>query len=153
MSDENVIVGARNFLLLLGAESVAATKPLAALADALDRLAYAHSGVADKDLTPSGAAEAPAADYDRWRAAAQDVFPNISLYACVTPEVDATEVTLADAYDDIADIACELQAVIWYWQNTTVIDAVWCFRFGYQSHWGRHLMNLRSYLHRRLFET
>lgn len=153
MSDESVLAEARNFLQLFSSDLATGEKPLAVLVETLDRLAIVHGRVSERKLTHSGSSEAPSADYDHWRAMALRAFPSLGQYACVTPQFDATEVTLADAHDDIADIACDLQTVIWHWQNTTADDAIWCFRFGYQSHWGRHLMNLRSHLHQRMFET
>jgi hypothetical protein len=56
-------------------------------------------------------------------------------------------------WDDLADITSDLREVLWCWENTSEADAAWHFRFLYQIHWGRHLHNLRSYLHMRLFES
>ena len=43
---------------------------------------------------------------------------------------------IADAYDDIADIAGDLFQVQWCFANTSDRDALWHFGLGYDSHWG-----------------
>lgn len=37
--------------------------------------------------------------------------------------------------------------VLWLFENADENDAIWDFRFGYQTHWGRHLHEMRVYLH------
>ena len=51
-----------------------------------------------------------------------------------------------DAIDDLADIAKDLIQFMWFLDNVSLSDAIWDFRFGYQSHWGPHLHGLRAYL-------
>jgi hypothetical protein len=51
------------------------------------------------------------------------------------------------AASDLAEIASDLSEVLWLFENASHNDAVWDFRFGYQSHWGRHLHEVRTYLH------
>jgi len=64
-----------------------------------------------------------------------------------------SECMTGDAIDDLADIYGDLIGVSWLWENSGEADAVWHFRFGYQTHWGRHLLDLRSYLHWKLYES
>lgn len=96
----------------------------------------------------------PDRSYEEAREIAARAFPSFGFYADVTPEpISAPDVIVGDAIDDLADIAVELQEVEWRWTNTSPEDAAWAFRFGYQSHWGKHLHNLRRYLHDRQFRS
>jgi hypothetical protein len=51
---------------------------------------------------------------------------------------------------DLTDLALEMERVERLWENDAH-GAAWHFRFFYRTHWGRHLHNLRSYVHARQF--
>ncbi|WP_299295408.1 DUF5063 domain-containing protein [uncultured Erythrobacter sp.] len=51
------------------------------------------------------------------------------------------------ATSELAEIANDLTKVLWEFKNGAEADAIWEFRFGYQSHWGDHLHRVRHYLH------
>ncbi|MXQ11513.1 DUF5063 domain-containing protein [Microvirga makkahensis] len=122
-----------------------------ALARALDALAAVYHD------TPSGRpsdaeAEPPRDDYRLIRQHVGRIFPDLGLYATADPlEVPNEEALVGDAIDDISDIALDLKEILWRWQNLGADDAIWHFRFGYQTHWGRHLHGLRFYLHAKQF--
>jgi hypothetical protein len=80
---------------------------------------------------------------------ASKAFPELGYYPCVYPGDDPSgdKASLADAADDLADIAGDLVEVLWHFDNSTPEEAVWEYRFGYQHHWGDHLHGLRNYLH------
>ena len=61
--------------------------------------------------------------------------------------------TTGDAVDDLTDIVHDLSDVAWCWDHTGPDEAIWRFRFGFQTHWGQHLFNLRSYIHAALYEN
>jgi Domain of unknown function (DUF5063) len=47
-------------------------------------------------------------------------------------------------HDDLADIYCDLQDGLRYARADRLANAVWCWRFGYFSHWGRHLVHAQT---------
>lgn len=56
------------------------------------------------------------------------------------------EILTASAIDDIVDITSELKDFIWYWNSTSVDEALWQLKFSFDTHWGRHLRELQLYL-------
>ncbi|MFC0588040.1 DUF5063 domain-containing protein [Novosphingobium aquiterrae] len=75
-------------------------------------------------------------------------FPELGLYpwADVNDE-PGSKPGVADAIDDLADIARDLLEVLWYFDQNRIQDGIWQFRWGYQNHWGAHLHKLRVLLH------
>lgn len=121
------------------------------LAEVLDRLAVAFHET--KDVAPATNAPPPSLSYAEARERVRRSFPDFGVYAVAAPEdLPPAEVMVGDAIDDLADIYNDLSGVAWLLQNGSEADAIWQFRFDFQSHWGRHLLNLRSYLHWRLYE-
>ena len=117
------------------------------LAEALDRLVieYHHAPDVEPDTVD---VESPTVPYEPLAKRASASFPELGFYADVEPQGGLEQdVGQGDAIDDLADIARDLTDVLWHLDNLGVNDAVWEFRFGYQSHWGAHLHRLRRYLH------
>jgi hypothetical protein len=120
---------------------------LDALAPALDRLALAYSE------TPAGAPSereeaSPERDHTSLQHRIVARFPALGFYAVADPlTVPPDPPTLGDAIDDIADIVIDLSEVLWRSATMGTDDARWYFKFSYESHWGRHLHELRSYIH------
>lgn len=54
---------------------------------------------------------------------------------------------MSTAVGDLVEIAADLMEVLWLFDNASENDAIWQFRWGYRHHWGRHLHELRVYLH------
>lgn len=122
---------------------------LATLAKALDGLVQAYNSAPETE--PDEFGDAPRQDVQPMLSAISDAFPSIGLYADVDPTGDFTqEMWTGDAIDDLSDIARDLADVIWYFEKRRPETAIWDFRFGYQSHWGRHLHDVRRYLHSHL---
>lgn len=147
MSEEPVPL-AREFLAMIETK----TSPEAAQRDLrllLDRLALAYE--LSSPVTSDGG-DAQRADYDEIRARVSARFPDFGLYNSVlnvTSKVGEPEFGVGDAIDDITDIACELSGVVDAANRFGDKDALWCFRFGFENHWGRHLRALQLYLHER----
>ncbi|MBF5045420.1 DUF5063 domain-containing protein [Aggregicoccus sp. 17bor-14] len=123
----------------------------AALRLALDRLAlaqhFAH-GPGDERRFP----EPALTPHDALRARLGPLFPGLGLYDAVlesTEHLGEPELGIGDALDDLIDIARELEGVLLRWESTSEADALWHLRFGFDSHWGKHLRSLQLYLHRR----
>jgi hypothetical protein len=118
------------------------------LAKALDELVATYHRVADVEPDTTEASAAPRPDEKRIVDAATAKFPDLGWYALVDPEgAPDQQVGMSIAASDLAEIASDLMGVLWLFENGSHNDAVWDFRFGYQSHWGRHLHELRTYLH------
>ncbi len=79
-------------------------------------------------------------------------FPSFGYYAVANPLLVIDEKPgVGDAIDDLEDIAADLEGVVWRWENTDPEDAAWSYRFDYETHWGKHLHELRAYLHAKMF--
>ena len=120
----------------------------ATLKGALDRLALAYH-FADFTFDESSYPDAPQSDYAALRKRVETRFPNYGYYNTpneITTNLEQSKMLVGDAIDDIADIARDLREVVWCWDNTSVEDALWHFKFGYESHWGMHLRCLQLYL-------
>lgn len=117
------------------------------LAKSLDGLvtAYHESPDVEPDTSDSSA---PRVQENPIIEAAAATFPDLDWYALVEPDGGPDqEVGLSIAVGDLAEIAADLHEVLWLFENATQDDAVWQFRWGYQFHWGKHLHELRAYLH------
>jgi hypothetical protein len=152
MSTGQFIAEIERFLGLLRNPAPPGRDSLENMAEALDRLSLAYRHTSERVAISAEPAEPPPSDHEPMHKLAAQAFPGLGFYACVSPEPDASEITMGDAIGDIAEIACDLQEVVWRWENIGPDDAIWEFRFGFQTHWGRHLQDLRRYLHAQLYE-
>jgi hypothetical protein len=121
-----------------------------ALELALDKLALISHFVGDVPDDEKEYSEAPDRDYSRWRELLGKRFPSLGYYnipSTISINIGEAEIHTGDALDDLADIANELSEFVWRWQNNSENDALWHFRFSYESHWESHLRSLQMYLH------
>ena len=140
------------FDIALGEYDVTEFVLLAQLAGALDVLsAQYHSLPNCEPDNESDPPDSPHEEYVRLYHRAAARFPLLGYYPYIEPKGDiGEEVFLGDAIDDIADIARDLSTVVWYMDQNRPASAIWDFRFGYQSHWGEHLLRLRHVIHHKL---
>ncbi len=113
---------------------------------ALDRLVVAYHD--SPDVEPSDdKSQPPNSDHRRTMEQAAAAFPTLTWFAFVYPQ-DGFEQTVSsrDPILELSEIADDLLKVKWLAANADPADAIWDFRFGYQSHWGRHLHWVRAYL-------
>jgi hypothetical protein len=119
---------------------------LSRLARELDHLVATYNRTGE--VSPEGEAEAPTLAFEPLLDKAAAAFPELGFYAHVYPdEPVGTEAAQGWALDDLADIARDFLKVRWHLENSTEEEALWHFRFGFQSHWEIHLFSLRNYLH------
>ena len=116
------------------------------LAKALDGLVEAYhltpDAAPDTDELGPRVEEKPLLDW------AAEAFPELGCYALVEPDGGPDQpYGMSDAIGDLAEIAVDLIEVLWLFDHGRHNDAVWTFRFGYQTHWGRHVHEIRTYLH------
>lgn len=119
---------------------------VAAVGRALDRLSLAYAdSTGDVEVTDAAGPEPGTANDARQRMAAR--FSFLGFYAVADPELPPGETMVGDAIDDLCDIERELLTVRWHADRGRWADAAFAFRFGYESHWGQHLHELRRYLY------
>jgi hypothetical protein len=75
-------------------------------------------------------------------------FPELGIYPSTDPlDIEDDRVLVGDAVDDAADIALDLAEALWHWRHVGEEDAAWHIHFGFRTHWGQHLLDLRRHLH------
>lgn len=152
MTRQEILGTVKEFLSLLE-ESGPGEDREARLRWLLDRLALAYHH-ADAAFDGRDFPELPRADDSALRVRIGQLFPGFGFYneaLDVTDKVGESTLGIGDAVDDLADIARDLRDVVTCWETTSEEDALWHFRFGFESHWGRHLRSLQLYLHERAF--
>jgi len=142
---DDISTAIRNYLNVLQGKGA---PTLYDLAKALDELVSTYHRVPDVEPDTSDGSAAPQNDEKPIIDAANAAFPVLDWYALVEPEDgQEQEIGMSIAVGDLAEIASDLLEVLWLFENASHNDAVWEFRFGYQTHWGRHLHEIRTYLH------
>lgn len=121
------------------------------LARALDRLVAAVWDVPEDnpdedDITP------PSLDHRHTYQTIAQRFPELKPYTWSDP-VMRIKPFVGDPIDDAADIALDLSEALWLIDHQHGAEAHWHLAFHFRIHWGRHLFNLRSYLHALLNEA
>jgi hypothetical protein len=148
MEDTPTVIAARRFLALLQEGNPPSDRELAR---ALDELAMTYHQTpegepAEEDATP------PSKDYQERYAILSRRFADYGNYAVSDPsEALNKESMVGNAIDDLADIASDLEEVVWRFENVGADEAHWYFRFLYEAHWGRHLRELSHYLHAKIW--
>jgi hypothetical protein len=151
MERQEIFEAVRDFFLLLQSPNLETDQHnnIRALVRVLDKLAFAYHHV-NFEYDENGG-DPPFHDhqmYSQFREIAGIKFPSLRDYREVDPlNLEETGIMMGDPLDDLADIACDLQDVLWCLENTTEDDALWHFQFGYESHWGRHMRYLQTYLY------
>jgi len=121
------------------------------LARALDELAIAYheapeGSPADDDREP------PNDDFRQPYAGLSKRFPEHGFYAVADPVEPLDQKCLGGyAIEDLADIARDLEEVVWRSEHIGPDDAHWHFKLLYRTHWGRHLRELSHYLHAKIW--
>ena len=149
MQREEILNIAKEFLHLIENGEENPSDNVKSLWLILDKLALAIHFV-EFDFDESEYPSPPKHDSNKLRARISVSFPSFGNYNSVAKHVSdiaESEIVIEDAIDDILDIAQELEDVIWYWHNTSVEDALWNFKNGFENHWGLHLRNLQLYLY------
>ncbi len=56
-----------------------------------------------------------------------------------------------DALDDLCDIHRDLNDTLWHFERGDIATGLWYAKLMF-GHWGRHLIDLKSYLHKQLMD-
>jgi hypothetical protein len=150
MTRSDIYQAIDEFLLLIEQGKPSVEEAEEALPKLLDQLALAYH-FAETAFDNNDYPDPPDDDFTALYKILGKRFPNYGYYhTCEFSEPTKPEASyMGDAIDDIADITRELRDVHWRWKNTSEADALWHFRFMFQSHWGRHLRELQLYLYSR----
>jgi hypothetical protein len=143
----SMVASINDYLSLLENPPEQELERLTRLVRSLDTLVWEYHKSSDVDVDDNQV-EAPEIEYQTMYKRVGAAFPELGYYSSVDP-IEGLEqrVGLADAIDDLTDIARDLKEVLWHIENTSSSNARWAVRFGYQTHWGQHLHSLRAYLH------
>ncbi|MEM8771512.1 MAG: DUF5063 domain-containing protein [Pseudomonadota bacterium] len=80
-------------------------------------------------------------------------FVDFSSYSNADPDInlvgDMKALTVGDALDDLVDIYIDLNTALAYFENGVWKNMFWHARLMF-GHWGRHAIDLKSYLHQKL---
>ncbi len=98
--------------------------------------------------------EPPSFDYDKIAKNVQFNFKKFGYYNIpleITENIGETGLSVGDAVDDLSDIIRDFLGINWYYENTSLGNAIWYFKFLFKTHFGLHLINLMMYLHNYLF--
>jgi hypothetical protein len=149
-SPHQILSAIDDFLALIEEEAISPEDRMTRLRYSLDRLALLQHEVSytfDERDYP----DAPRKDYSTLRAVVAPRFPELGYYnipGSVTQRIGEAELHVADAIDDIADIARDLYEVQWRWEHTSHDNALWYFTNSYSMHWEEHLRGLQLCLQR-----
>jgi hypothetical protein len=144
---EHITSAIQHYLSLLQNRESDGVDRLAELARALDQLVMTYHATEDVGLDTEDHF-GPRSDEQSYAEGAAAAFAELGWYALVEPDGDQDqEVGLSIATGDLAEIAVDLDEVLWLFDNASENDAIWQFRWGYQFHWGKHLHEIRVYLH------
>ena len=75
-------------------------------------------------------------------------FPELGLYQVLssTNLNNDADVFTGDAIDDLLDIYGDISTGLVYWKSGNIDEALWHWRFSYDTHWGKHLVQLQVVL-------
>lgn len=94
--------------------------------------------------------EPPEYDHVRTMEVVRKRFPSLGFYNVageISGNISEGDLHVGDSISDIAEIADDLNEVLWYFENTSKDNALFYFELGYRTHWGRHMRELQLYLH------
>jgi hypothetical protein len=115
----------------------------------LDNLALSTNYLNDIVFDETEYPDEPKLIYNEIREIINKKFPNHGYYnipSKITEEIADAEIIVGDAIDDICDLYIDMKRIKWRFENTSQMDALWNFQFGYNSHWGWHLRDLQWYV-------
>jgi len=98
--------------------------------------------------------EAPEINNDELKKQIERRFPKFCYYNTTAPTdiaSDKAEISLSDAQDDIYDIYLDLNKTLWHIENGNPQIGLWYAKL-LVGHWGRHAIDLKSYLHKQIHD-
>ncbi|QDH33781.1 DUF5063 domain-containing protein [Porphyrobacter sp. YT40] len=148
MTEQHALIEAaiHRYLLLFEFENTSST--LRDIAMALDDLVRVYFDTPDVEPDTIDGPAAPQFDEAGFGQNAARFFERDDVIWLIDPEGGPDQKAMCTfATSELAEIAADLNKVLWLFENGSAADAIWEFRFGYQAHWGEHLHRVRHYLH------
>lgn len=139
----------RRFNQIIETGSVADDQTVKNLSSALSRLL--DFGERCPDAWSDNKVEAPKQDTKAIQSMVDKRFPEFGVYNSSPPDstpVDKAEIYVDDAADDVYDIYRDLNEALWYFEKGYYELGLWSAKLLF-GHWGRHAINLKSYLHKK----
>jgi Domain of unknown function (DUF5063) len=144
-AERNLIEGAIDRYLGLFNSACATLRELALALDGLTAVYFTLPEVEPSEDAPDSVS---LIDESEFGTAAARLFPDLGYYNIADPEGPPDESPGGSiASGDLTEIATDLSRISWMFENALAVDAIWEFRWGYQYHWGKHLHEVRCYLH------
>ena len=75
-------------------------------------------------------------------------FADHDVYWEVFDPYELSEPVAGSLSDDLLDVYRDVRRGLWLWENSAIADAVWEWRFSFESHWGDHAVDALRALHR-----
>lgn len=144
---QDIRAALRGFLELLESTDKQASIELLELW--LGQLVFLQHFVGEIEAEADDSAYKPTRDYTYWKRLIAEQFTSLGYYNIppTAPLPTSVSELVGDAVDDLADIALDISECLQRWENLGEENALWYFRFSYETHWGTHLRNLEIYLH------
>jgi uncharacterized protein DUF5063 len=146
---EQFVAEIRRFNEIVVKEFPVDAKALQELGSTLSRLL--DFGERCPDVWSKTEIEAPEIDRKKIADIIDKRFPDFEFYNSCIPEnapVDDARIEVNDACDDVYDIYHDLNESLWYFENGEPALFIWTAKTLFM-HWGRHAINIKSYLHKK----
>lgn len=94
--------------------------------------------------------DCPKTDYDLIKKHVENNFEDFGYYNVVfngIENLENPETVIADSIDDLTDIIRDLIEAKWYFENSSLNDAIWQIKFKFESHTRHHILGILKYLH------
>ena len=118
------------------------------VAMSLDELVGVYWRTPDVEPTTDSLTQAPGIDEAEFERKAAPFFGSDDVIWLVDPDGGPDQKPMCTfATSELSEIANDLARVLWEFEHGSEADAIWEFRFGYQSHWGEHLHRVRHHVH------
>jgi len=94
--------------------------------------------------------ECPKTDYDLIKKQVENNFKGFGYYNVVfngIENIKNPETVIGDSIDDLTDIIKDLIEAKWYFENSSLNDAIWQIKFKFESHTRHHILGLLKYIH------
>lgn len=94
--------------------------------------------------------DCPNIDYDLIKKRVENNFKDFGYYNVVfngIENLENPETLIGDSIDDLTDIIKDLIEAKWYFENSSLKDAIWHIKFKFESHTRHHILGLLKYMH------
>jgi hypothetical protein len=141
-----IINAIRKFLSIIDSDTTE-EEAIRNLITSLDELAFLSHSISyepsDEDYP-----DPPKLDYLKTLEKVKIRFSSLGFY-----NIAGSDEHVGDAISDIAEMADDLNEVLWYFHNTSNDNALFYYKLDFATHWGAILRELQLYLHDRWWQS